>query len=86
MAALLRGDTLRVYGSDDLVGVEVGGAVKNVLAIAAGLSDGLAYGDNARAALITRGLAEIIRLGTKHGFTYETSAGNLIDYTVRFRT
>ena len=56
--ALLRGDTLRAYESDDMAGVEVGGAVKNVLAIAAGASDGLGFGHNARAALITRGLAE----------------------------
>ena len=61
-AALLRGDTLRVYASDDLAGVEMGGAVKNVLAIAAGASDGLGFGHNARAALITRGLAETGRL------------------------
>jgi len=74
-AALLRGDTLRVYGSDDLVGVEVGGAVKNVLAIAAGLSDGLAYGHNARAALITRGLAEISRLAVAEGGRRETLMG-----------
>ena len=75
VAALLRGDTLRVYGSDDLVGVEVGGAVKNVLAIAAGLSDGLAYGDNARAALITRGLAEMSRLAVAEGGRRETLMG-----------
>jgi glycerol-3-phosphate dehydrogenase (NAD(P)+) len=75
VAALLRGDTLRVYGSDDLVGVEVGGAVKNVLAIAAGLSDGLAYGDNARAALITRGLAEMSRLAAAEGGRRETLMG-----------
>ena len=55
VAALLRGDTLRVYESDDIAGVEVGGAIKNVLAIAAGASDGLGFGHNARAALITRG-------------------------------
>ena len=58
----LRGDALRAYDSDDLAGVEVGGAVKNVLAIAAGASDGLGFGHNARAALITRGLAETGRL------------------------
>ena len=74
-AALLRGDTLRVYESDDLVGVEVGGAVKNVLAIAAGLSDGLGYGHNARAALITRGLAEISRLAVAEGGRRETLMG-----------
>ncbi|CAG0965144.1 glycerol-3-phosphate dehydrogenase (NAD(P)+) [Burkholderiales bacterium] len=74
-AALLRGDTLRVYETDDLVGVEVGGAVKNVLAIAAGLSDGLAFGHNARAALITRGLAEISRLAIAEGGRRETLMG-----------
>jgi glycerol-3-phosphate dehydrogenase (NAD(P)+) len=57
------GPTVRVYGNEDLVGVEVGGAVKNVLAIATGLCDGLGLGLNARAALITRGLAEMTRLG-----------------------
>jgi len=74
-ATLLRGDTLRVYESDDLTGVEVGGAVKNVLAIAAGLADGLGYGDNARAALITRGLAEISRLAVAEGGRRETLMG-----------
>jgi glycerol-3-phosphate dehydrogenase (NAD(P)+) len=62
VAQLLRGETLRAYETDDLPGVEVGGAIKNVLAIAAGASDGLGFGDNARAALITRGLAETGRL------------------------
>lgn len=57
----------RVYTSTDVVGVELGGAVKNVVAIATGILDGLAYGDNARAALVTRGLAEISRLGTALG-------------------
>ncbi|MEO8486240.1 MAG: NAD(P)H-dependent glycerol-3-phosphate dehydrogenase [Betaproteobacteria bacterium] len=74
-AELLRGDMLRVYETDDLVGVEVGGAVKNVLAIAAGLSDGLGYGHNARAALITRGLAEISRLAVAEGGRRETLMG-----------
>lgn len=74
-AELLRGDTLRVYRSDDLVGVEVGGAVKNVLAIAAGLSDGLGCGHNARAALVTRGLAEISRLAVAEGGRRETLMG-----------
>ena len=60
-------DALRLYGSDDWVGVEVGGAVKNVLAIATGLCDGLTLGLNARAALITRGLAEMARLGVWDG-------------------
>ena len=67
--------TLRVYGSDDLIGVEVGGAVKNVLAIATGLCDGLNLGLNARAALITRGLAEMTRLGVALGARAETFMG-----------
>lgn len=74
-AAVLRGDALRVYETDDLVGVEVGGAVKNVLAIAAGLADGLGCGHNARAALITRGLAEISRLAVAEGGRRETLMG-----------
>jgi glycerol-3-phosphate dehydrogenase (NAD(P)+) len=74
---------MRVYYSADLVGVEVGGAVKNVMAIAAGISDGLGLGHNARAALITRGLAEIARLGAAMGGKSETifgltGAGDLI--------
>lgn len=67
--------SLRVYANDDLVGVEVGGAVKNVLAIAAGLGDGLGLGLNARAALITRGLAEMTRLGVALGARPETFMG-----------
>jgi glycerol-3-phosphate dehydrogenase (NAD(P)+) len=74
-AALLRSDTLRAYECDDIAGAEVGGAVKNVLAIAAGLSDGLAFGHNARAALITRGLAETGRLSTALGGARETLMG-----------
>lgn len=66
---------LRIYANDDLPGVEVGGAVKNVLAIAAGISDGLGLGLNARAALITRGLAEIARLGLALGGKRETFMG-----------
>jgi glycerol-3-phosphate dehydrogenase (NAD(P)+) len=69
------GPTLRVYANDDLVGVEVGGAVKNVLAIATGFCDGLALGLNARAALITRGLAEITRLGVALGARADTFTG-----------
>jgi glycerol-3-phosphate dehydrogenase (NAD(P)+) len=69
------GGHLRVYANDDLVGVEVGGAVKNVMAIATGLCDGLRLGHNARAALITRGLAEITRLGTALGARAETFMG-----------
>ena len=68
-------NTLRVYANDDIVGVEVGGAVKNVLAIATGLCDGLQLGLNARAALITRGLAEITRLGVALGAKAETFMG-----------
>ena len=67
--------TLRVYANDDLVGVEVGGAVKNVLAIATGLCDGMGLGLNARAALITRGLAEMTRLGVALGARSETFMG-----------
>lgn len=74
-ASLLRGDTLRVYESDDITGVEVGGAIKNVLAIAAGASDGLGFGHNARAALITRGLAETGRLSAALGGQRETLMG-----------
>jgi glycerol-3-phosphate dehydrogenase (NAD(P)+) len=65
--ALLNGPSFRVYTSDDPIGVEVAGALKNVIAIACGLSDGLGYGENAKAALITRGLAEITRLGVAAG-------------------
>lgn len=67
--------SLRIYASDDIVGVEVGGAVKNVLAIATGLCDGLQLGLNARAALITRGLAEMTRLGLALGARSETFMG-----------
>jgi glycerol-3-phosphate dehydrogenase (NAD(P)+) len=82
-AALVHGGRMRVYYSADLIGVEVGGAVKNVMAIAAGISDGLGLGHNARAALITRGLAEIARLGAALGGQGETifgltGAGDLI--------
>jgi len=69
------GDALRVYANDDMTGVEVGGAVKNVLAIATGLCDGLQLGHNARAALITRGLAEMTRLGVALGARPETFMG-----------
>ncbi len=75
VAALLRADNLRAYVSHDLPGVEIGGAVKNVLAIAAGASDGLRYGHNARAALITRGLAETGRLSEALGGARETLMG-----------
>ena len=75
LVAAFHGPSLRVYASDDVVGVEVGGAVKNVLAIAAGLCDGLGLGLNARAALITRGLAEMTRLGVALGARPETFTG-----------
>jgi glycerol-3-phosphate dehydrogenase (NAD(P)+) len=68
-------DRFRVYTSDDVVGVEVGGAVKNVLAIAAGIADGLGFGANTRAALVTRGLTEITRLGVALGGRRETFMG-----------
>ncbi len=74
-ASDLHGAYLRLYSSHDVVGVEVGGAVKNVIAIAAGVSDGLAFGLNARAALITRGLAEMTRLGLRLGGQTETFLG-----------
>jgi glycerol-3-phosphate dehydrogenase (NAD(P)+) len=73
--AALHGPTLRVYASDDPIGVEVGGAVKNVLAIATGIADALALGQNARAALVTRGLAEMTRLGVALGARAETFMG-----------
>ncbi len=75
LVAAFHGPTLRVYANDDVVGVEVGGAVKNVLAIATGLCDGLQLGLNARAALITRGLAEMTRLGVALGARPETFTG-----------
>lgn len=75
LVAAFHGPTLRVYANDDLVGVEVGGAVKNVLAIATGLCDGLGLGLNARAALITRGLAEMTRLGLALGARADTFMG-----------
>jgi glycerol-3-phosphate dehydrogenase (NAD(P)+) len=75
LVAAFHSPTLRVYANDDIVGVEVGGAVKNVLAIATGLCDGLNLGLNARAALITRGLAEMTRLGLALGAKMETFMG-----------
>jgi len=74
-AALLHAGNLRVYTSSDVVGVSVGGALKNVIAIAAGISDGMQFGSNARAALITRGLAEITRFGLALGGQLETFMG-----------
>ena len=75
VVSAVHGGAIRVYSTDDLVGVEVGGAVKNILAIATGIADGLGLGMNARAALITRGLAEITRLGTALGGSMETFMG-----------
>jgi glycerol-3-phosphate dehydrogenase (NAD(P)+) len=75
LAAALSGDSFRAYTSDDMIGVEVGGAVKNVLAIGAGMSDGLGFGANARVALITRGLLEMTRLGVALGARKETFMG-----------
>ncbi len=75
LVAAFHSPTVRVYANDDIVGVEVGGAVKNVLAIATGLCDGLNLGLNARAALITRGLAEMTRLGVALGAKPETFMG-----------
>ena len=68
-------DNFRVYTHDDIIGVELGGAMKNVVALAAGVADGLGFGHNTRAALITRGLAEMTRLGLKLGGRAETFAG-----------
>ncbi|WP_413309149.1 NAD(P)H-dependent glycerol-3-phosphate dehydrogenase [Bacillus sp. 1P10SD] len=73
----------RVYTNSDVIGVEIGGALKNIIALAAGITDGLGYGDNAKAALMTRGLAEIARLGTRMGanpltFSGLTGIGDLI--------
>jgi len=75
IAAALHGNSFRAYTSSDVVSVEIGGACKNVLAIAAGISDGLGFGANARAALITRGLAEMVRLGIAMGGDAETLMG-----------
>jgi len=66
---------LRVYTNDDIVGVEIGGSVKNIIALAAGISDGIGFGDNTKAALMTRGMSEIIRIGTKLGGRSETFSG-----------
>lgn len=75
MACALHHERLRIYASSDLIGVEVGGAIKNVMAIATGVSDGLGFGYNARAALISRGLAEMTRLGIRLGGRAETLGG-----------
>ncbi len=75
IATELHGSRLRLYANDDLIGAEIGGAVKNVMAIAAGISDGLGFGYNARAALMTRGLAEMARLGVAFGAQAATFMG-----------
>ncbi|MEG1479812.1 MAG: NAD(P)H-dependent glycerol-3-phosphate dehydrogenase [Kiritimatiellia bacterium] len=72
---LFNGPRFRVYTTEDVIGVEIGGVVKNVLAIAVGASDGFGFGDNTRAALITRGLAELMRLGLKMGADAQTLSG-----------
>ena len=75
LQAIFNGTEFRIYTTDDVIGVELGGALKNVIAIAAGVSDGIGFGDNTKAALITRGLAEISRLGTALGAHASTFAG-----------
>jgi len=75
IARLLHGGNFRAYTSDDIVGAELGGSVKNVLAIATGIADGMGLGNNARAALITRGLAEMMRLGRAIGANEQTLTG-----------
>lgn len=70
-----KNDFFRVYTSPDILGIEIGGALKNVIALAAGIADGLGYGDNTKAALITRGIAEITRLGVKMGGKAESFSG-----------
>ena len=83
LQAMFISKVFRVYISPDILGIELGGALKNVIALAAGIADGLGYGDNTKAALITRGIAEIARLGVKMGgkiesFTGLTGIGDLI--------
>ena len=75
LQAIFSTDTFRVYTSDDVIGVERGGALKNVIALCAGISDGLGYGDNTKAALITRGISELSRLGVAMGAKASTFAG-----------
>jgi len=72
---LFMNPSFRVYTNEDLVGVEIGGAVKNIIALAAGVCDGLGYGDNTKAALMTRGMAEIVRIGLRLGGKAETFLG-----------
>lgn len=73
--SIFMSEHFRIYTTDDIVGVELGGSLKNVIALCAGISDGLGYGDNTKAALMTRGMAEIIRLGIAMGARYETFTG-----------
>ena len=73
--SIFSSDILRVYTNKDIIGVELGGSLKNVIAIATGICDGIGFGDNAKAALITRGMAEIIRLGEKMGALASTFSG-----------
>ncbi|NLM35560.1 MAG: NAD(P)H-dependent glycerol-3-phosphate dehydrogenase [Clostridiales bacterium] len=72
---LFMSSALRVYTNSDIIGVEIGGAVKNIIALAAGICDGIGYGDNAKAALMTRGMHEIVRIGTKLGGKRDTFSG-----------
>lgn len=83
LQSIFMSEVFRVYTSPDILGIELGGSLKNVIALAAGIADGLGYGDNTKAALITRGIAEISRLGVKMGgkiesFTGLTGIGDLI--------
>jgi glycerol-3-phosphate dehydrogenase (NAD(P)+) len=73
--AIFMNEVFRVYTSPDMLGIEVGGALKNVIALAAGITDGLGFGDNTKAALITRGIAEMSRLGVAMGGYPETFSG-----------
>lgn len=75
LQSMLTSRVFRVYTSPDILGIELGGSLKNVIALAAGIADGLGYGDNTKAALITRGIAEIARLGVKMGGKIETFTG-----------
>lgn len=72
---LFMSPNFRVYTNDDIIGIEIGGSVKNVIALAAGVCDGIGFGDNAKAALMTRGMAEIMRIGEKLGGRAETFSG-----------
>ena len=72
---VIMNEVFRIYTSDDIIGVELGGAFKNIIALCAGISDGIGYGDNTKAALMTRGIAEITRLGVAMGAKAETFNG-----------